>query len=104
MRASATLFSTAPMLPRITAPALSTRRTRPTTLPAPSSTRTRASLTRCDSEGVAIRAGHHCNQPLMERLGVDATARASLYIYNTRHEIDVLIEGIALAADVFGGI
>lgn len=56
-----------------------------------------------DQRGIAIRAGHHCNQPLMERLGVDATARASLYIYNTRQEIDVLIEGIGLAADVFGG-
>jgi len=56
-----------------------------------------------DQRGIAIRAGHHCNQPLMERLGVDATARASLYIYNTRQEIDALIEGIGLAADVFGG-
>ena len=56
-----------------------------------------------DQRGIAIRAGHHCNQPLMERLGVDATARASLYIYNTRQEVDVLIEGIGLAADVFGG-
>jgi len=56
-----------------------------------------------DQRGVAIRAGHHCNQPLMERLGVDATARASLYLYNTRQEVDALIEGIALAADVFGG-
>jgi cysteine desulfurase/selenocysteine lyase len=43
-----------------------------------------------DREGVAIRAGHHCCQPLMDRLGVSATARASLALYNTREEIDAL--------------
>jgi cysteine desulfurase / selenocysteine lyase len=43
-----------------------------------------------DDEGVAIRAGHHCAQPLMQRLGVPATARASFAFYNTRAEIDVL--------------
>jgi cysteine desulfurase/selenocysteine lyase len=43
-----------------------------------------------DDEGVAIRAGHHCAQPLMERLGVPATARASFAFYNTQAEIDVL--------------
>jgi len=55
-----------------------------------------------DQKGVAVRAGHHCNQPLMEHLGVDATTRASLYLYNTRAEIDALIEALALAAKLFG--
>jgi len=54
--------------------------------------------------GIAIRAGHHCNQPLMKHLGVDATARASLYLYNTREEIDALCDGILLSARVFGEI
>jgi cysteine desulfurase/selenocysteine lyase len=55
-----------------------------------------------DQKGVAIRAGHHCNQPLMEHLGVDATARASIYLYNTRSEIDALVEALGLAAHLFG--
>jgi cysteine desulfurase/selenocysteine lyase len=55
-----------------------------------------------DQKGVAIRAGHHCNQPLMEHLGVDATARASIYLYNTHSEIDVLVEALGLAAHLFG--
>jgi cysteine desulfurase / selenocysteine lyase len=57
-----------------------------------------------DHQGIAIRAGHHCNQPLMEHLGVTATARASLYLYNTRDEIDALIEGLRVAAAMFGGV
>jgi cysteine desulfurase/selenocysteine lyase len=57
-----------------------------------------------DQRGVAIRAGHHCNQPLMDHLGVEATARASLYLYNTREEIDALVDGLHFAAQVFGGI
>ena len=55
-----------------------------------------------DSEGVCVRAGHHCNQPLMERLGVPATARASFYLYNTASEIDALAHGIAKAKSIFG--
>lgn len=55
-----------------------------------------------DQRGVAIRAGHHCNQPLMEHLSVDATARASLYLYNTRSEIDALVDALGLAAKLFG--
>ena len=55
-----------------------------------------------DSEGVCVRAGHHCNQPLMEKLGVPATARASFYLYNTASEIDVLIRGIEKAKGIFG--
>ena len=47
-----------------------------------------------DRHGVAVRAGHHCAQPLMERLGVPATTRASLAVYNTRGEIDRLVDGL----------
>jgi cysteine desulfurase/selenocysteine lyase len=54
-----------------------------------------------DSYGVAIRAGHHCAQPLMKRLDVVATARASFYIYNTIEELDTLVEGIEAAARLF---
>ncbi len=55
-----------------------------------------------DQRGIAIRAGHHCNQPLMDHLGVEATARASLYLYNTREEVDALVSGLEMAADLFG--
>lgn len=54
-----------------------------------------------DQRGIAIRAGHHCNQPLMNHLQVDATARASLYLYNTVDEIDALIDGLLFAASLF---
>jgi cysteine desulfurase / selenocysteine lyase len=55
-----------------------------------------------DRHGVAVRAGHHCAQPLMDRLGVAATARASFGVYTTREEIDRLIEGLDDARRVFG--
>ena len=55
-----------------------------------------------DSEGIAIRAGHHCTQPLMERLNIPATARASLAFYNTEEEIDLLVRGIDKVIEVFG--
>ncbi len=55
-----------------------------------------------DSEGVAIRAGHHCAQPLMRWLKVTATARASFYLYNTRTEVDVLVRAIGKAQSIFG--
>lgn len=55
-----------------------------------------------DRHGVAIRAGHHCTQPLMRTLGVSGTARASFYVYNTREEVDVLYEGLIAARDFFG--
>jgi cysteine desulfurase / selenocysteine lyase len=55
-----------------------------------------------DREGVAIRTGHHCCQPLMDRLGVPATARASLALYNTREEIDALALAIDQVRQVFG--
>jgi cysteine desulfurase/selenocysteine lyase len=54
-----------------------------------------------DSEGVCVRAGHHCNQPLMEKLGVAATARASFYLYNTPSEVDALVRAIEKAKAVF---
>jgi len=54
-----------------------------------------------DREGVAIRAGHHCCQPLMARLGVPATARASLALYNTRAEIDALVSALRKVREVF---
>ena len=47
-----------------------------------------------DRQGVAIRAGHHCNMPLMKRLGVSGTVRASFYIYNTPEEVDLLLEAL----------
>jgi len=56
-----------------------------------------------DRRGVAIRAGHHCNQPLMDYLGVDATARASFYLYTSRAEVDALIDALLVARDLFGG-
>ena len=54
-----------------------------------------------DAEGVAVRAGHHCCQPLMRRLGVPATTRASCYLYNTTGEIDALAEALDRAREVF---
>ncbi len=54
-----------------------------------------------DSEGIAIRAGHHCAQPLMRRFGIPGTARASLSFYNTREEIDRLADGILKIARFF---
>ena len=54
-----------------------------------------------DQSGVAVRAGHHCAQPLHEKFGVQATARASFYLYNTPDEVDRLIEGIYQVKQVF---
>ena len=55
-----------------------------------------------DREGVCVRAGHHCNHPLMTRLGVSATIRASMYLYNTVEELDALVEAVHKAKKVFG--
>jgi cysteine desulfurase/selenocysteine lyase len=55
-----------------------------------------------DQHGVAIRAGHHCAQPLLERLGVPATARASMALYNTRGDIDALVAGLHAVRKLFG--
>ena len=54
-----------------------------------------------DQEGVAIRTGHHCTQPLMERLGVPATARASLALYNTKEELDALVRALNRVHEIF---
>jgi len=54
-----------------------------------------------DRHGVAIRAGHHCTQPLMRQLGVSGTARASFYLYNTLEEVDVLVEALKAAREFF---
>jgi cysteine desulfurase / selenocysteine lyase len=54
-----------------------------------------------DYEGVAIRTGHHCAQPVMERFGVPATARASLALYNTRTEVDALVRGLGKVREMF---
>jgi cysteine desulfurase/selenocysteine lyase len=54
-----------------------------------------------DREGVAIRTGHHCTMPLMERFGVPATARASFALYNNRQEVDALVAAIHKAKEVF---
>jgi cysteine desulfurase / selenocysteine lyase len=55
-----------------------------------------------DRHGVAVRAGHHCAQPLMHRFGITATARASFGVYTTAEEIDRLVEGLRDARRVFG--
>ncbi|PWS22054.1 cysteine desulfurase, partial [Enterococcus faecium] len=55
-----------------------------------------------DEDGIANRAGHHCAQPLMKWLDVSSTARASFYIYNTKEEIDALIDGLKLTKEYFG--
>ena len=54
-----------------------------------------------DQEGIAIRTGHHCAQPLMQRFGVDATARASFAFYNIKEEVDALVQGINKVREVF---
>jgi cysteine desulfurase/selenocysteine lyase len=54
-----------------------------------------------DTEGICVRAGHHCTMPLMEKSGWSATARASFYIYNTEADVDALCEGLEKAARVF---
>jgi len=57
-----------------------------------------------DAEGIAVRAGHHCAQPLMKWLDVTATARASFYLYNTEEDIDRLVAGLLKAKEYFGDV
>lgn len=57
--------------------------------------------TALDTEGVAVRAGHHCAQPLMKWLNVSSTARASFYIYNTKEDVDQLVEGLKKTKEFF---
>ena len=54
-----------------------------------------------DQEGIAIRTGHHCCQPIMDRFQVPATARASLALYNTREDIDALVAGLYRVKEIF---
>jgi cysteine desulfurase/selenocysteine lyase len=55
-----------------------------------------------DSEGIAVRTGHHCAQPVMQRFNIPATARASFGLYNTREEVDALARGIRKVQEVLG--
>ncbi|HAV77174.1 MAG TPA: cysteine desulfurase [Anaerolineae bacterium] len=55
-----------------------------------------------DKGGIAIRAGHHCAQPLHEKFGIPATSRASFYLYNTKEEVDLLVNGIYKVKELFG--
>jgi cysteine desulfurase/selenocysteine lyase len=55
-----------------------------------------------DQQGIAIRTGHHCSQPVMQRFDIPATARASFALYNTREEVDALVRGIESVREVFG--
>ncbi|HMC08949.1 MAG TPA: aminotransferase class V-fold PLP-dependent enzyme, partial [Actinomycetota bacterium] len=55
-----------------------------------------------DTRGVAVRAGHHCAKPLMRKLGVAATVRASFYLYNVEEEVDRLVEALADVTRLFG--
>jgi cysteine desulfurase/selenocysteine lyase len=54
-----------------------------------------------DRDGVAIRAGHHCAMPLHEKMGLTASSRASFYLYNTRDEVDKLVESIYRVKETF---
>jgi cysteine desulfurase/selenocysteine lyase len=55
-----------------------------------------------DKDGIAVRAGHHCAQPLHEKFGIPATSRASFYLYNTKEEVDLLVNGIYKVKELFG--
>ena len=55
-----------------------------------------------DQDGIAVRAGHHCAQPLHEKFGLPATSRASFYLYNTKEEVDLLINGLYKVKELFG--
>ena len=54
-----------------------------------------------DFEGVAVRTGHHCTQPVMDRYNIPATTRASIAMYNTKSEIDILVNGLKKITEVF---
>ena len=54
-----------------------------------------------DRLGIAVRTGHHCAEPLMHRLGIEGTVRASFALYNTREEVDALVAGIRRVATMF---
>jgi cysteine desulfurase/selenocysteine lyase len=54
-----------------------------------------------DRDGIAVRAGHHCAQPLHEKFGIPATTRASFYLYNMKEDVDKLVEGIYKVKEIF---
>jgi cysteine desulfurase/selenocysteine lyase len=60
-------------------------------------------VTFADEDGVALRGGHHCNQPLMRKLGLTSTTRASFYLYNTEEEIDRLVKSLQRIQKFFAG-
>jgi cysteine desulfurase/selenocysteine lyase len=55
-----------------------------------------------DQNGVCVRAGHHCAQPLMRRMKVPATARASFYLYSSAEDVDALVESVVRVNEIFG--
>jgi cysteine desulfurase/selenocysteine lyase len=57
-----------------------------------------------DEQGIAIRVGHHCCQPFMKKLGIAGTCRASFYLYNTKEDVDALIEGLKKVKEVFARV
>lgn len=59
-------------------------------------------VTFADEDGIALRGGHHCNQPLMRKLGLTSTTRASFYLYNTREEVDTLVKSLRRILKFFG--
>ena len=59
-------------------------------------------VTFADEDGIALRGGHHCNQPLMKKLGLTSTVRASFYVYNERREIDALVASMRRTIKFFG--
>ncbi len=61
-------------------------------------------VTFADEDGIALRGGHHCNQPLMRKLGLTSTTRASFYVYNTHEEIDVLVTSLKRILKFFGAV
>ena len=60
-------------------------------------------MTFADEDGVALRGGHHCNQPLMRKLGLTSTVRASFYVYNTEAEVDTLVASMRRTLKFFTG-
>ncbi|MBP8963738.1 MAG: aminotransferase class V-fold PLP-dependent enzyme, partial [Opitutaceae bacterium] len=61
-------------------------------------------VTFADQDGIALRGGHHCNQPLMKKLGLPSSTRASFYLYNTREEVDRLIVSLRRIVKFFSGV
>jgi cysteine desulfurase/selenocysteine lyase len=60
-------------------------------------------VTFADEDGIALRGGHHCNQPLMRKLGLTGTTRASFYVYNTETEIELLVRSMQRVLKFFAG-